>query len=412
MSWENKNQFAGPRSDEKPPCRPGCRSRVFTLLLIGALGFALARPCLCAGADEPRGGRAVAYVNDKVPDGPWSVHLVKIDRSSPDYELHTMLAKDTVSGMATLSEQVKDLPADLGRPIAAVNGDFYYTSPKAYYGDPQGLQIVHGEPVSGPTDHACFWIDAAGKPRTGVVQPLFRVTWQDETTTPFGLNENRPNDGAVLYTPAMGVSTGTKAGGREFVFAAVDQEPWLPLRVGVKLRGRVQEIREAGNTPLKPGIMVLSMGPQLLADAPVVKVGDIIHLSTATTPDLTGVRTAIGGGPRLVSDGKQVDGWRSPNQRHPRTAIGWNDDYIYLMLVDGRQPGVSVGMSFQEMANYFLKIGCTHAMNLDGGGSASMWAFGHVVSNPSEGQERPIANGLVLVKKSKAQAAEGDPRKK
>jgi exopolysaccharide biosynthesis protein len=69
-------------------------------------------------------------------------------------------------------------------------------------------------------------------------------------------------------------------------------------------------------------------------------------------------------------------------------------------------------MSFQEMADYFLKLGCTHAINLDGGGSASMWAFGHVVNSPSEGQERPIANGLVLVKKPKAQAAEGEPQKK
>ena len=40
-------------------------------------------------------------------------------------------------------------------------------------------------------------------------------------------------------------------------------------------------------------------------------------------------------------------------------------------------------------------------LNLDGGGSASMWAFGQTVSSPSEGQERPIANGLVLVKKPK-----------
>lgn len=354
------------------------------------------------GAEERRNVRAVSYVNDKVAEGPWSVHLVKIDRSNPEYELHTMLANDAVSGMATLSDQVKALPAELGRPIAAINGDFYYTSPKAYYGDPQGLQILRGELISGPTDHACFWIDAEGKLRTGVVQPLFRAAWQDETTTLFGLNENRPNDGAVLYTPAMGASTGTKAGGREFVLEAVEKESWLPLRIGTKVRARVKEIRDAGDSPLKPGIMVLSLGPELIVDAPVVKIGDVVQLSTATTPDLTGARVAIGGGPRLISDGKLVNGWKSPNQRHPRTALGWNDDYLYLMLVDGRQPGVSVGMSFQEMADYFLKLGCTHAINLDGGGSASMWAFGHIVNQPSEGQERPIANGVVLIKKPKA----------
>src|SRR5260221_10139594 len=141
----------------------------------------------------------------------------------------------------------------------------------------------------------------------------------------------------------MGPSTGTRNGGRELVLEAADKLHWLPLRIGTKLRARVQAVHEAGDTPLKPGILVLSLGPQLLVDAPVVKVGDIVQLSTVTAPDLTGCPTAIGGGPRLVVDGKALGGWKSPTVRHPRTAIGWNDDHIFLVLVDGRQPGLSVG---------------------------------------------------------------------
>lgn len=357
-----------------------------------------------AGEESTRANRAFYYVNEKLPEGPWSIHLVRLERDNPDYEIHTMLAGNAVTGMTTLSEQVKALPSQLGRPMAAVNGDFYFTSPKAYIGDPQGVQVVNGELISGPTDHACFWIDTNGKPNTGVVQPLFRATWPHGSTTPFGLNEERPGDGAVLYTPRMGPSTGTKTGGREYVLEAIDKDAWLPLRVGAKIRARVREIREAGDTPLQPEVMILSLGPQLLVDAPVVGVGDEVELSTATAPSMAGARTAIGGGPRLVMDGKPMNGWKSPNQRHPRAALGWNNEYLYLMLVDGRQPGLSVGMSFQEMANYFIKIGCTHAMNLDGGGSASMNVFGQVVSNPSEGQERPVANGLVIVKKPKKEA--------
>lgn len=354
-----------------------------------------------SAAEESRTNRAFSYQNDKLPEGPWSIHLVKIERGNPDYELHSMLANGAVTGMTTLSDQVKALPPALGRPVAAVNGDFYLTSPKAYNGDPQGIQILEGELVSGPTEHACFWIDATGQPKTGVVQSLFRATWPHGSTTPFGLNEERPGDGAVLYTPRMGPSTGTKNGGREFVLEPIETNKWLPLRVGAKVQARVREIREAGDTALAPGMMVLSLGPQLLVDAPIVSVGDEVLLSTATLPDMTGAEMAMGGGPRLVVDGKPMNGWKSPNQRHPRTALGWNKDHIFLMLVDGRQPGRSVGMSFQEMADYFIKIGCTHAMNLDGGGSASMWLLGQVVSSPSEGQERPVANGLVVLKKPK-----------
>jgi exopolysaccharide biosynthesis protein len=173
------------------------------------------------------------------------------------------------------------------------------------------------------------------------------------------------------------------------------------LRIGGKFEARVKEVKDAGDTALRPGMLIISLGPRLLVDAPAVKEGDVVQISTKTIPDLTGCRTAIGGGPRLVLDGKPIGGLKSPTQRHPRTAIGWNDQSLYLVLVDGRQPGLSVGMSFQELAAYFVKLGCTSAMNLDGGGSASMWAFGQVVSSPSEGQERPIANGLVLVKKPK-----------
>ncbi len=368
---------------------------VLTIALAAGMGLA------SAAQEDSRAAKAVSYHNDKVPEGPWSVHVIKFDRTNSDYTLHTTLASGTVQGMVTLSEQVRAVRSDLGRPVAAINGDFYHTGPKAYYGDPQGLQISDGELISGPTDHACLWIDAIGTPRTDVVRSLFRVTWPGGSTTPLGLNEDRPGDGAVLYTPTMGASTGTKAGGREIVLEAADPQTWLPLRVGAKLQGKVVEIRDAGDTALKPGAMVLSLGPQLLVDAPNLKAGDLVQISTATSPDLTGSPTAIGGGPRLLADGKVVEGWKSPNQRHPRTAVGWNDRYLFFVLVDGRQPGLSVGMSYVELAAYFQKLGCTHALNLDGGGSASMWAFGQVVSNPSEGKERPVANGLVLVKKVK-----------
>lgn len=382
-----------------------CRSSArWGALLAVAFSFGLGtlhQAIAAAGDDSSRTTRAFTYVNEKLPEGPWSIHLVRVERDNPEYEIQTMLANNAVSGMTTLSEQVKSIPPQLGRPVAAVNGDFYFTSPKAYNGDPQGIQIIAGELLSGPTEHACFWVDADGKPNTAVVQSAFRAIWPHGSTSVFGLNEDRPGDGAVLYTPRMGPSTGTKNGGREYVLEAVDTNAWLPLRVGTKIRARVREIRDAGDSPLKPGIMILSLGPQLLVDAPVVAVNDEIELSTATVPSLAGAKMAIGGGPRLVVDSKPVSGWRSPNQRHPRAALGWNNDYIYLMLVDGRQPGLSVGMSYQEMADYFIKIGCTHAMNLDGGGSASMNVFGQVVSSPSEGQERPVANGLVVLKKPK-----------
>ena len=64
--------------------------------------------------------------------------------------------------MSTLSEQIKSLPPELGEPVAAVNGDFYFDS--KYPGDPRDLQIRRGEIISAPAGHACFWIDPSGNP--------------------------------------------------------------------------------------------------------------------------------------------------------------------------------------------------------------------------------------------------------
>src|SRR5256885_858195 len=83
--------------------------------------------------------------------------------------------------------------------------------------------------VGSPTGHACFWVDTAGNPQTTNVLSRFRVVWADGTTTAFGLNEERPSDGAVLYTAALGRSTHT-SGGLELVLERTSTNLWLPLR--------------------------------------------------------------------------------------------------------------------------------------------------------------------------------------
>ena len=227
----------------------------------------------------------------------------------------------------------------------------------------------------------------------------FKITWPDGGETPFGLNEERTRDGAVLYSSALGASTHT-AGGRELILERDGDDEWLPLRAGKTYHGRVREMLEAGDTPLTNDIMVLSLGPQLVARLQKVEAGAVLGISTATIPDLGGANTAIGGGPALVRNGKPME-WRNMQMRHPRTAIGWNSHYFFLVEVDGRQRNLSVGMTFPELAGYMAKLGCDEALNLDGGGSATCWVYGQVVNSPSEGHERPDGNSLVVVRKEK-----------
>lgn len=338
----------------------------------------------------------ISYTNEVVPSVPWSIHIVKIDRARQDVRFTTALGGGSVLGMGIVSEQVKSLPAGAGMALAAINGDFYEKA-KAYPGRPRTLQIRNGEVLTQPDGHACFWIDKDGKPQMTNVYSLFRVVWPNGKTMPFGMNQYRTNGTAVLYTSVLGASTLTE-GGLEYVLEQHPGDDWLPLRAGKTYTARVRRVNAAGNSPLDPQTAVLSISPDLLAHVPPVKPGDTLQLATETVPNLAGVDVAIGGGPSLVRDGEveKWNGWIHLPQ--PRTALGWNKNYFFLVEVDGRQLDLSLGMTFTQLANYMHDLGCEQAMNLDGGGSATLWAFGAVKNSPSEGQERAAPNALVVVR--------------
>ena len=89
----------------------------------------------------------------------------------------------------------------------------------------------------------------------------------------------------------------------------------------------------------------------------------------------------------------------------PRSAIGYskNGRYLYLVVVDGRQPLYSEGMTVEELAKLMQSLGAQYAMNLDGGGSSTLVVQGangqpRILNSPIDqrlpGRERPVANHL------------------
>ncbi len=374
--------------------------RTGTLLIAVAL--------VCCGC-RPPGAVGVTHQHDTVASVPWSVHVAKVDRTQAALELRSTLARGKIEGLSTLVQQVRDLPATAGHPIAAINGDFYVVDEKnPYVGDPRGLQIIDGELVSAPTDQASFWIDAAGQPQATNVLSKLRVTWPDGSSTPLGLNEQRREGAAILFTPRHGSSTKTR-GGRELILESTGGAPWLPLQAGREISARVRSSRADGNSPLSEGLVVLSLPPDLLTNAAVASQavdGAVLKLSTATLPDLAGVKMAISGGYVLLREGRTQEiqvpksdayKYRSVGERHPRAAIGASRGHLFLVVVDGRQPELSVGMTLAELGDYMQKLGCELALSLDGGASATFWYQGKVLNSPSSGADRPIANGIAVV---------------
>jgi uncharacterized protein YigE (DUF2233 family) len=114
------------------------------------------------------------------------------------------------------------------------------------------------------------------------------------------------------------------------------------------------------------------------------------------------VYTAISGDRMIVVQGEFVPGLDT-TERDPRTAIGINKNgrYIYLVVVDGRQPFYSDGATFLELAKLLVDQGAYFAMALDGGGSSTMVIEGDngepvILNSPIDnyipGRERPVAN--------------------
>jgi hypothetical protein len=77
----------------------------------------------------------------------------------------------------------------------------------------------------------------------------------------------------------------------------------------------------------------------------------------------------------------------------PRTLMGIdaNGETLYLLVIDGRQPDYSLGMRLYDAAQLLAAFGATDAMACDEGGSSVMWVkhLGGIVSEPSDGEERP-----------------------
>jgi hypothetical protein len=336
---------------------------------------------------------------------------VKVPRNDRRWELRSVHAFGKAVGLANVPAQLKLFSAVEAVPVAGINGDFYERR-GPFAGDARGLQIVDGELISEPTGGSSFWIDAADQPHAGETASNLRVIWPDGSSSPIKLNASRGNGDVAFYTPTFGPTT-QSIGGTELVLERGGSTnsalaPWLPLRPGRIYQARVRETRKGGSA-IAADTLVLSIGPK--AKTPRLVAGAEVKISTETQPALRGVSQAISGGPILVKDGRrqaikaaESDSYifSSMQEQHPRSAIGWNDEYYFLVSIDGRQGRKSVGMTLDEFARELVKIGCQQALNLDGGGSATLWFEGKARNFLCDGFERDIANALAVVEKKSA----------
>ncbi len=126
--------------------------------------------------------------------------------------------------------------------------------------------------------------------------------------------------------------------------------------------------------------------------------------------------STLASGHLLLYRGKDVS-LRSSNmgfivKKHPRTAIALTSrGTVLFVTVDGRHPGYAGGMNLIELRHFLQQLGCTDALNLDGGGSTTLWAKGYnangIANYPCDNRkfdhdgERKVANAVVVMKRGK-----------
>ena len=137
-----------------------------------------------------------------------------------------------------------------------------------------------------------------------------------------------------------------------------------------------------------------------------------IYDETTTSADelvADGVWNTLSFGPAIVADGAIVDGIEdvevdtnvgnhSIQGDQPRTAVGVvGTNHLVFVVVDGRSPGYSEGVTMTELAEIMQGLGATTAYNLDGGGSSTMYFDGELVNDPlGAGRERGTSDILYI----------------
>jgi exopolysaccharide biosynthesis protein len=332
--------------------------------------------------------------------GPLVINFLKIDLNA--VELRIVHAMDSAVGLETVSSMSARHNA-----IAAINAGFFSTS-GTYRGDNVSVLKIDGKLLSEPFNNRA----AVGFfKQNNKVESVFGhlkfdgqiETFQGNKRKVDGINRLRTENELIIFTPEFNRTTLTVPSGIEIVVR----------------RGRIVQIRDkSGSTRIpEDGFVISASGEarnwalQNLRNGLKIKLKtNLIALEKDLQDKWNRADKIISGTPQLIRNGRieitqdlEGNGAKFVTDRHPRTAIAkLKDGKMLLVVVDGRQPNYSIGMSLGSLAQLLLEFGAVEAINLDGGGSSAMVFEGKLVNKPSDtAGERAVSDALMIIERTK-----------
>ena len=337
------------------------------------------------------------YIDDKTP---LNIHILEIDLTNRNIEVVSHKANSYLLGKATTSKMAKSQEKKNEKVIGAVNADFFKAN-----GRPVGAQVINGQLLKNPFPRSVFGMTANKEPFIEIVRFQGFLLTDNNTFKIDAINSLNEKDELILYNKYYGDSANINNSSymilAEYIKGPVvnDTASLIVLKKG-KFSGSRHHIPENS-------IILSYQVKNSNALQHQIALRDTIQLFLGLPPVRQRIKTLIGGMPAIVYNGQtRIDSAREkvPNSfsqtRHPRTAIGYNRSKtkLFLFVVDGRQEGYSIGMSLSDLADFMIDWDVYRGLNLDGGGSTTMYVCGEVKNRPSDATgERKVTNALIIL---------------
>ncbi|MBN1350538.1 phosphodiester glycosidase family protein [candidate division KSB1 bacterium] len=377
--------------------------KIFSFLILGLIF--LDQSSFAGTIESTPVGPGIIHYHEFRATGPWHINILAIDLANEWLKLETVKANDRLSGYERTSAMAARRDGEGHRIVGAINGDFYGTG-----GIPVGAQVLDGVLLKDPTTRSIFGVTPQQQPMIDIVSLRGKLNASNDSTIAIsGINEARDNNGLVLFNRYFGSKTGTNYWGTEITVAYLTTHHLVNDTIYVVTIAKDSIVAAGHGNNIIPanGMVISGHGTASSFLNENIFVGDTLSLLLQLPPVQQKIIELIGGTPRLIRDGVATVEWENEQcgrsfsyDRHPRTAVGFNQDStkLYFFTVDGRQPGYSAGMSLFELADYMLEWGVYQGVNLDGGGSTTMVVRNQIVNSPSDaGGERSVANALMVV---------------
>lgn len=325
--------------------------------------------------------------------GPIVVHVVAIAPQHPSIALDSVMAHDAITSSAeTITSMAHRTAA-----IAGINGDYFDIGAT---NQPVNVVVHDGTLFRTPRKRYALLIEKNGSARIAESAFTGQMQFGDRTVPITGVNQMEPPHGEIsILTPQYG---------------AVKPDPSMTLiqlepTSGTPPFATYRVVEEADNFSLQPPGYYAAIGPDAIEQTGVPNSGDVLKATGDLAPvPLAQLDAAVGGGPLILRHGRWYDDPDGPrggsyDMRAPQSGAALAPDgTLFLLQVDGRQPNLSIGVTPREFSALMQAFGATRGLEFDSGGSSQMDVripgsrAATLVNSPSDGHERPVADGLFV----------------